>query len=353
MTYLLFAKDDVEALGLIKFDVLGLRMLSVVTETMELLQSDTGSAPDVDNLPLDDAATFELIRAGKTMSVFQIESPGQWNLLSRTQPQVFDDLIAQVALFRPGPLQGNMVNPYVQRRRGLQKVTYPHPCLEPVLRDTYGVILFQEQVLEIAHVFAGLSLSEADEFRRLMSKFRDASEMEGMRARFVQGALAKHGAGKKHGVNEPLANWVFDAVAKFVGYGFCRSHAAAFARTVYQSAYLKAHHPAAFMAAVMEHKPGFYPLNTILEEARYCGVQILPVDIHRSDVKYRVENGAIRLPLTQVKGMAVESAAALVLERARVSFWRSERVLWACESAPRCVGQFSALWRVSLLWCAP
>ena len=315
-----FNKDDVEALGLIKFDVLGLRMLSVVTETIELLQSDTGSAPDVDNLPLDDAATFELIRAGKTMSVFQIESPGQWNLLSRTQPQVFDDLIAQVALFRPGPLQGNMVHPYVQRRRGLQKVTYPHPCLEPVLRDTYGVIFFQEQVLEIAHVFAGLSLSEADEFRRLMSKFRDASEMEGMRARFVQGALTKHGADKKHSVNEPLANWVFDAVAKFVGYGFCRSHAAAFARTVYQSAYLKAHHPAAFMAAVMEHKPGFYPLNTILEEARHCGVQILPVDIHRSDVKYRVENGAIRLPLTQVKGLAVESAAALVLERAQWPF---------------------------------
>lgn len=309
-----FAKDDVEALGLIKFDVLGLRMLSVVTETVDLLHAAREAAPDVDNLPLDDKDTFKLIQQGKTLSVFQIESPGQWNLLSRSQPQVFDDLIAQVALFRPGPLQGNMVHPYILRRRGLQKVTYPHPCLEPVLKDTYGVILYQEQVLEIAHVFAGLSLAEADEFRRLMSKFRDAGEMEAMRTHFVQGAITKHG------VNEKLANWVFDAVAKFVGYGFCRSHAAAFAHTVYQTAYLKAHHPAAFMAAVMEHKPGFYPIHTILEEARLCGVQVLPVDVHRSDVKYRLENDAIRLPLTQVKGLSVEMAAALVLERAMGAF---------------------------------
>jgi error-prone DNA polymerase len=309
-----FSKDDVEALGLIKFDVLGLRMLSVVTEAVELLRADGEAAPDVDNLPLSDEPTFELIRAGRTMSVFQIESPGQWNLLSRTQPREFDDLIAQVALFRPGPLQGNMVNPYVQRRRGLAPVTYPHPSLEPVLKDTYGVILFQEQVLEIAHAFAGLSLAEADEFRRLMSKFRDAEEMEGMRAQFVGGAI------KKHGVTALLANSVFDAVAKFVGYGFCRSHAAAFARTVYQTAYLKAHHPAAFMAAVMEHKPGFYPLNTILEEARHCGVRVLSVDIHRSDVKYRLETGAIRLPFTQVQGLSAEPAAALVLARLELPF---------------------------------
>jgi error-prone DNA polymerase len=328
-----FTKDDVEAAGQIKFDVLGLRMLSVVTEAVQLQQTiqlqqtvalpkeDTGSAfdnafdsaLDVDNLPPDDAATYELIRQGRTMSVFQIESPGQWNLLSRTQPQNFDDLVAQVALFRPGPLQGNMVHPYVLRRRGLQKVTYPHPCLEPVLRDTYGLILFQEQVLEVAHRFAGLSLEEADEFRRLMSKFRDAGEMEGMRRQFIEGAI------HTHGVTGALANSIFDMVAKFVGYGFCRSHAAAFAQTVYQSAYLKAHHPAAFMAAVLEHKPGFYPLSSIIEEAKHCGVKILPIDIRTSDVKYRLErgydNGAIRIPLTQIKGVSAEVAAPIVLER--------------------------------------
>jgi error-prone DNA polymerase len=309
-----FNKDDVEALGLIKFDVLGLRTLSVVTEAVDLVQADTGQAPDVDVLPLDDPKTYELIRQGRTMSVFQIESPGQWNLLSRSQPQVFDDLVAQVALFRPGPLQGNMVHPYILRRRGLQPVTYPHPSLEPVLRDTYGIILFQEQVLEVAHHFAGLTLAEADEFRRLMSKFRSSEQMESMRSQFVQGAIARHG------VTLALANHVFDLVAKFVGYGFCRSHAAAFAHTVYQTAYLKAHYAAAYMAAVLEHKPGFYPLNTVLQEARHCGVRVLPVDIHRSDVKYRLEGGAIRVPLTQIKGLSVEAAAEIVLERATAPF---------------------------------
>jgi error-prone DNA polymerase len=313
-----FNKDDVEALGLIKFDVLGLRTLSVVTEAAELLRDDVGTDVDVDHLALDDAKTFELIRAGETMSVFQIESPGQWNLLSRTQPTVFDDLVCQVALFRPGPLQGNMVHPFILRRRGLQKTTYPHPSLERVLKDTHGIILFQEQVLEVAHHFAGLTLTEADEFRRLMSKFRDAEEMEGMRARFVEGAIAKHN------VQAQLANQVFDVIAKFVGYGFCRSHAAAFAHVVYQTAYLKAHHAAAYMAGVLEHKPGFYPLQSVLEEARHCGVKVLSVDIEKSDVKYRLErvgkSYAIRVPLTQVKGLCVESAARIVLERAAEPF---------------------------------
>jgi error-prone DNA polymerase len=314
-----FNKDDVEALGLIKFDVLGLRTLSVVTEAIELLRDGVGKDVDVDDLALDDAKTFELIRAGETMSVFQIESPGQWNLLSRTQPTVFDDLVCQVALFRPGPLQGNMVHPFILRRRGLQKTTYPHPSLERVLKDTHGIILFQEQVLEVAHHFAGLSLTEADEFRRLMSKFRDAGEMEGMRARFVEGAMTKHN-GSPCPVSAQLANQVFDVIAKFVGYGFCRSHAAAFAHIVYQTAYLKAHHPAAYMAGVLEHKPGFYPLQSVLEEARHCGVRVLPVDIEKSDVKYRLERAgkgySIRVPLTQVKGLCAESAARIVLERA-------------------------------------
>jgi error-prone DNA polymerase len=194
-----FAKDDVESLGLIKFDVLGLRLLSVISEAQALvhqrssLQNMPQSTLDVDALPPDDAQTYDLIRRGQTLGVFQIESPGQWNLLARSQPQDFDDLVAQVALFRPSPLQGNMVHPFIARRRELAKVTYPHPCLEPVLRDTYGVILYQEQVLEVAHVFAGMSLVEADEFRRLMSKFRSSTEMEAMRHTFVAGAIQTHG----------------------------------------------------------------------------------------------------------------------------------------------------------------
>ncbi len=328
-----FNKDDVERLGLIKFDVLGLRMLSVVTEATQLLESVGEAAPDVDALPDGDPATYELIRSARTLGVFQIESPGQWNLLSRTQPEHFDDLVMQVALFRPGPLQGNMVHPFVARRRGWAKVSYPHPCLESVLRDTYGIILFQEQVLEVAHVFAGMNLMQADEFRRLMSKQRDRGEMEAMREKFVGGAVTAH-AGSKHPVGVPLANRVFDLVSKFVGYGFCRSHAAAFARTVYQSSFLKAHHPAAYMAAVLEHKPGFFPLHTLLEEARLFGVRVLPPCIHRSSVKYSLErigdekgreekDGgelAIRVPLTQIQELSPESAARLVLERALEPF---------------------------------
>jgi error-prone DNA polymerase len=319
-----FNKDDVERLGLIKFDVLGLRMLSVVTEATMLLESVGEESPAVDALPDGDPKTYDLIRSGQTLGVFQIESPGQWNLLARSQPETFDDLVAQVALFRPGPLQGGMVHPYIARRRGWMKVTYPHPCLEPVLRDSYGIILFQEQVLEVAHVFAGMNLSEADEFRRLMSKERDRAEMEAMREKFVSGAVETH-RDTRYPASPALANRVFDLVSKFVGYGFCRSHAAAFARTVYQSSYLKAHHPAAYMAAVLEHKPGFYPLHTLLEEARLCGVQVLPPCIHRSGVKYSLERGetekaAIRVPLTQIQDLSSDRAARLVLERASHPF---------------------------------
>lgn len=368
-----FAKDDVESLGLIKFDVLGLRMLSVISEAQSLLLPPSQSTlqegrvgreeaarpvTDVDALPPDDPRTYDLIRRGQTLGVFQIESPGQWNLLARSQPENFDDLVAQVALFRPGPLQGNMVHPYIARRRGWMKTTYAHPSLEPVLKDTYGIILFQEQVLEVAHRFAGMSLAEADEFRRLMSKFRSSTEMEAMRERFVQGAV------ETHGVHASLAHRVFDLVAKFVGYGFCRSHAAAFARTVYQSAYLKAHHPAAYMAAVLEHKPGFYPIHTLLEEARLLGVKVLAPCLLRSGVKYSLEadeqgREAIRVPLTQIKEVALESAQAIVLERAtapfasleeavaRLNLGRDEWENLARSGALACFGtRRDVLWRV-------
>lgn len=309
-----FAKDDVEGLGLIKFDVLGLRMMSAIAECIYRLQEDQGVELDIDAIPEDDEASFALIRSGKTIGLFQIESPGQMNLLSRTQPERFDDLVIQVALFRPGPLQGGMVHPFINRRLGMEKVKHLHPALEQVLGDTFGIILFQEQVLEVAHHFAGLSLSEADEFRRFMSKFRDPGQMEQMRGLFVQGAM------RTHGVTNALANHVFDLVAAFVGYGFCRSHAAAFAQIAYQSAYLKAHHPAAYFAGLLEHKPGFYPVHSLLEEARHVGVRMLPVCVHKSDVIYRVEDGAIRLPFAQAAQMSAANAAGFVLERALEPF---------------------------------
>ena len=304
-----FDKDGVEALGLIKFDVLGLRMLSVLSEAVRLVLEDTGEVLDLESLPLDDGPTFELIRSGRSMSLFQIESPGQVHLLSRTQPQVFRDLVVQVALFRPGPLQGGMVNPYVERRCGREPVQVLHPGLEPILRDTLGIILFQEQVLEICHRFAGMSLEEADEFRRLMSRWRDPGCMRSMGEAFVDKAMATHG------VARALAEEVFRQVEAFVGYGFCRSHAAAFARTVYHSAWLKAHRPAAYMAAVLQHHPGFYPLATVMEEVRHLGVAVLPVDAWSSGWRYRLEGGALRLPLSAVSGCSPEAARHLVEHR--------------------------------------
>ncbi len=342
-----FDKDDVEALGLVKFDVLGLRMLATLSEADELIHRHRMGPIDIDELSLDDTATFNMMRASQTLGVFQIESQGQLHLLAQHQPEDFDDLINEIALFRPGPLQSGMVHPFVRRRRGQERVQYDHPLLEPMLRSTYGVIVYQEQVLEVAHKFAGMSLEEADEFRRLMSKFRDPGQMEGMRDRFISGAM-------KNGVSLEIATKVFENVANFVGYGFCRSHAAAFAKTVYQSAYLKRHHSAAFLAAFMQHRPGMYNLMTLEEEARRFGAPILLPDINRSGFRYDIElverTGAaprsadverqasrrrsadaprsadvgeagtapvfaIRKPLTSIQGISSEQAKAIVWER--------------------------------------
>jgi len=314
-----FDKHDVEALGLVKFDVLGLRMLATLSEATDLMRRHQGENAEadlpLDDLPLDDVQTFNLVRTGKTVGLFQIESQGQMHLLAKHQPETFGDLITEIALFRPGPLQGNMVDPFVRRRRGQEKVTYDHPSLRPILHDTYGIILFQEQVLEVAHQFANMPLEDADKFRRLMSSFRDPGEMEDMRQRFVAGAM-------ENGATEETAHKVFDKVAGFVGYGFCRSHAAAFAQTVYQSAYLKAHHPAPFFAALMQHRPGMYSQMTLEEEARRFGVVIRGPDIHRSGVRFDLEpcddadtGWAIRKPLASVKHVSPEDAQEIVWAR--------------------------------------
>lgn len=345
-----FDKDDVESLGLVKFDVLGLRMLATLSEADEMIQrhrvgkgGSTQAPPtepplNIDELSLDDIPTYNMMRASKTLGVFQIESQGQLHLLAQHQPEDFDDLINEIALFRPGPLQSGMVHPFVRRRRGQEKVEYDHPLLEPLLKSTYGVIVYQEQVLEVAHHFANMSLEEADEFRRLMSHFRDPGEMEGMRDRFVAGAM-------RNGVNFETATKVFENVANFVGYGFCRSHAAAFAKTVYQSAYLKRHYSAAFMAAFMQHRPGMYNLMTLEEEARRFGVPILLPDINRSGFRYDIElvrqniaaqksrlvredelrygqvvrepdeKFAIRKPISAIQGVSAENARVIVWER--------------------------------------
>ncbi len=313
-----FDKDDVEKLGLVKLDVLGLRMLATISEAEDLARTCGEMPEDLDELPLNDIPTFNLIRSGNTVGVFQIESQGQLHLLAKHQPECFGDLITEIALFRPGPLQGGMVTPYVRRRQGREPVTYDHPSLKPILKDTYGVILFQEQVLQVAHEFAGMSLEAADEFRRLMSKFRDPGKMEDMRAQFVAGA-------QQRGASEQVGHRVFDQVAGFVGYGFCRSHAAAFAKTVYQSAYLKTHYPAAFMAALMQHRPGMYSQATLEEEARRMDITILLPDINRSQKQFTLETlpgdrHAIRKPLTAIHQVNEKLAQRIIWERGRRPF---------------------------------
>jgi DNA polymerase III alpha subunit len=253
-----------------------------VEEALALIEETTGERPDIDHLPTEppDARAMRLIRAGQTLAVFQIESPGQWHLLAQTQPESFDDIITQTALFRPGPIVGGFVWPYAARRQARQQrdaVQTPwqtgsgeladlfwtqHPVLGPILTDTEGILLFQEHSLEIAHRFAGLSYAEADGFRRAMSHTRTREEMEAMRERFVLGATAR-------GETEADATRVFEAISAFVGYGFCKSHAAEFARTIYQTAWLKAHYPAHYIAAFLSCQPaGFFPPHVVLEESK-------------------------------------------------------------------------------------
>ncbi len=327
-----FDKDDVEALGLVKFDVLGLRMLATVDMASRLVaehkRGDMLANGDwIDALPLDDPDTYAAIRTGDNLGLFQIESMGQMHLVASHQPRCFQDLVTQVAIFRPGPLQADMVHPFIRRRRGEEVVVYDHPLLEPILKDTHGVVLFQEQILEIAHSFAGMSLEEADGFRRLMSKYRDLTEIAEMKKSFISGAIRK-------GVPKETAEAVFTKVSGYVGYGFCRSHAAAFARTVYHSAYLKLHHPAAYFASVLEHRPGMYDVLTLEKTAERLGVRTLRACAQRSGAQYMLEHDerrklCIRRPLRVVSGLSGDAAAEVVWARLTAGSFASVEDLYS------------------------
>ena len=318
-----FNKDDAESLGLVKLDVLGLRSLGVVQGAVELHQSATGERLEIDDIALDDPKVYDLITAGETLALFQVESPGQMALLAKHQPRDFQALIAQIALLRPGPIQGNAVHPFVRRARGLEAITYSHPSLEPILRDTHGVLLYQESVMEIVHNFAGFSWARTDRFRKLMGKFRSSSEMEALRDEFVIGARATHPDCALETIDE-----IFTSCAKFAGYGFPRSHSAAFAKTVYQTAFLKRYHAAAYMAAVLEHHPGMYSRQTIVHEAQRHGVTFLPPSLEHSVFGFALEpittptgdSHAVRFPIESIVGVGADAARLLLLERAAQPF---------------------------------
>ena len=310
-----FNKDDVEDLGLIKMDMLGLRTLSVVAECLDLVKDTTGRRPDLDHLPLKDQAVFEMCSAADTIGVFQIESRAQMQTLPRTRPETFNDLVVEVAIIRPGPIQGNAVHPYIRRKQGREPVTYPHPLLEPILKDTLGVILYQEQIIEIAMHVAGMRPAHADGFRRAMTRHLNRVEMSSLEDEFVSGCLG-------NGVPREVADMLFEAVKGFAVYGFCRSHAAAFARTSYETAWLKLNHPVEFGCGLLNNQPmGFYHPSVLVEDLKRHGVKALPVDVNRSGVRClpeRVATGlAMRIGFNYVRDLGEPGRKAIVDERGR------------------------------------
>jgi len=279
-----FDKRDVEDLGLVKMDLLGLRTLSLVKDAVADIETRHGELLELDSLPLDDPAVYDLICEVDTIGLFQVESRAQAQALPRVRPRNFADIVVEVAIIRPGPLQGNMVNPYIRRRQGREPVAYAHPLLEPILKETLGVILFQEQILRVAIAAAGFSPSAADMLRRAMSRARSSADMEKLRGPFVTGAAAK-------GVDDVTANEIFRQIAAFAEFGFCKSHAAAFALTAYHTAHLKLYYPAEFYVGLLNNQPmGFYSPAVIAGDAKRHGVAILPVDVNASFAKAVVES---------------------------------------------------------------
>jgi DNA polymerase-3 subunit alpha len=308
-----YDKDDVEAVGLVKFDFLGLRTLTIIDralKTVNAIREAMGDAPvDIEAVSLTDEATFRLLKACGTTAVFQLESTGMKDLIRRLQPDNFEDIVALVALFRPGPLQSGMVDDFIQRKHGHAAVEYPHPDLEPILQPTYGVILYQEQVMQIAQVLAGYTLGGADLLRRAMGK-KKPEEMAKQRAIFLEGALAR-------GVDEAVASGIFDLMEKFAGYGFNKSHSAAYALVSYQTAWLKAHYPAAFMAAVLSaDMDNTDKIVLLIAECRDMKLRVVPPDVNTSDYYFTVQSGdTILYGLGAIKGVGQAAIEALLAER--------------------------------------
>lgn len=306
-----FDKDDVEDLGLVKIDLLSLRTLGAVEDSLSLIQ---GAKPDYDRIPLDDKATFERLRRADTVGVFQLESPAQRGLQARLGADNIEDIVASVALIRPGPIKGNMVTPFIKRRHGQEDISYLDPRLEPILKNTYGVVLFQEQVIEIASVIAGFTPGEADKLRRVMTHGRSFEEMEKIGGLFIEKAV-------KRGVTEEVAAEIFNCIRGYASYGFCEAHARAFATTAYKTAYLLEHYPAEFYGAILNNQPmGFYPISTICVEARSHGVEVLGPSINHSGKDVVVEGSSIRLPFKMIKGMKQSAIDRIIRERAKAKF---------------------------------
>jgi error-prone DNA polymerase len=349
-----FDKDDVEDLGLVKIDLLSLRTLGAVEDSLRFIEGNPATGPasnnsganpgdinsgcvnldgakpdavspgdssysrlDYDCIPLDDKATFTRLQSGDTVGVFQLESPAQRGLQARLGADNIEDIVASVALIRPGPIKGDMVEPFIRRRRGEEDISYLDPRLEPILKKTYGVILFQEQVIEIASAIAGFTPGEADNLRRVMTHGRSFDEMAKIGELFIEKAV-------KSGVTEKTANKIFKCIQGYASYGFCEAHARAFATTAYKTAYLIEHYPAEFYGSILNNQPmGFYPVSTVCVEARSHGVRVFGPSVNHSDKDVVVKDSSIRIPFKMITGMKENAITSIVREREKGGEFRS------------------------------
>jgi error-prone DNA polymerase len=306
-----FDKDDVETLGLVKMDILALKMHSAIAEAVRRIEARTGERVRAWELPRDDPKVYELIRSARTVGLFQLESSGQRNLATRLQERDFEDVIAAISLFRPGPLQADMIAPFIRRRHGREPVVVPHPAMERILRRTYGVIVYQEQVIEVASAVAGFSLAEGDLLRRTMTHERSMEEMDAIGRNFVEKTMAR-------GASREAADEVFRQLRGFAAYGFNKAHAACFAIVCNASAWLKAHYPAEFYAGILNNQPmGFYSPRVVLNDARRFGLEVLPLNVNLSGEWFEVERdgAALRVGLAYVKEMSAVARRAIVEAR--------------------------------------
>jgi error-prone DNA polymerase len=309
-----YDKDDVEALGLVKMDILGLRTHSAISDAVELARERVGheNVPEPFTLPPTDPRVYAMLQRADTVGMFQLESSGQRNLSQRLRASTFEDIIAQISLFRPGPLEAEMITPFIRRRHGIEPVVVPHEGMRRPLRDTYGVIVYQEQVLLVAQAVAGFDLAEADSLRRAMTKGRSREEMARIKAHFIDRAVGR-------GVDHAIAEEVFRQLEGFAAYGFNKAHAACFAVVSYATAWLKTYYPAELAAAIMNHEPmGFYSPRHIINDARAHGIEILPPHVNESKATYTVERDgtAIRVGLRDTHEMTSRLLGAIERERA-------------------------------------
>ncbi len=348
-------KDDCADLGIVKVDLLGLGMLAAIEEAIPMIRARENVEVDLAHLPQDDPKIYRMLNEADTVGLFQVESRAQMASLPRNAPKKFYDIVVQVAIIRPGPIVGGMVRPFFDRRQGRAPVEYPHPCLEPILKRTLGVPLFQEQLLRIAMVAAGFTGGEAEELRRAMGFKRSVERMEAIEARLRAGMAAR-------GISAPAQEQIVKSITSFALYGFPESHAASFALIAYASAYLKAHHPAAFYASILNCWPmGFYHPATLVKDAQRHGTAVFPIDVARSGWKCRWEAGGVRLGLRFVQGLRETAGRRIEEEQAAAAFAdagelarrtnlrSAEMTLLAEAGALACFGKSrrEALWQVA------